>query len=369
LTELLNAVGRKLTAVPADASEFKAKNMVDYLFGGDMTVTQKCEEGDEPEKRETVLFTRMRCHIELETNYLYQGLAKGLTETIEKMSPVLNRNARYLRKSLVSRLPRYLLVQFVRFFWRVDNKKTKILRKVVFPDKLDTIDYCDPKLKASLLAARQELQTYQEEMLGLLSLSKKKEPPLLKDDKKKDGKDKDKSAPSSAAASDASKTATSTPAVVAEGDKMTDETPTPTPTSPPQVPVTSVEMDTKEAPEPTITSGQYELMAVVTHQGRSTDSGHYVGWCKKQGDTWLKFDDDVVSETNVEAVKALCGGGDWHMSYFTFYRRIDDFTEASKAERLAEMTVAKEKRAKEDAIIQKAKEEEAAKKKEMSKVK
>ena len=30
-------------------------------------------------------------------------------------------------------------------------------------------------------------------------------------------------------------------------------------------------------------SGYYELQAVLTHKGRSSSSGHYVGWCRNKG--------------------------------------------------------------------------------------
>ena len=66
--------------------------------------------------------------------------------------------------------------------------------------------------------------------------------------------------------------------------------------------------------------GVYELFAVVTHKGRSADGGHYMGWVKQDGDKWLVFDDDLVSESDAEFVKNLKGGGDEHMSYLQFYR-------------------------------------------------
>lgn len=34
-------------------------------------------------------------------------------------------------------------------------------------------------------------------------------------------------------------------------------------------------------------AGHYQLIAVVTHKGRSADGGHYVGWVHKSGDDWL----------------------------------------------------------------------------------
>lgn len=32
--------------------------------------------------------------------------------------------------------------------------------------------------------------------------------------------------------------------------------------------------------------GQYELIAVITHLGRTADGGHYIAWVKKGDDTW-----------------------------------------------------------------------------------
>ena len=28
-----------------------------------------------------------------------------------------------------------------------------------------------------------------------------------------------------------------------------------------------------------VPTGEYQLIGVITHKGRSTDSGHYVAWC------------------------------------------------------------------------------------------
>lgn len=108
-------------------------------------------------------------------------------------------------------------------------------------------------------------------------------------------------------------------------------------------------------------SGYYDLQAVLTHQGRSSSSGHYVGWVKrKEGnricvtvigthltsvspnlycasascvvssgvvltDEWVKFDDDKVSVVSPEDILRLSGGGDWHIAYVLLYgpRRLD----------------------------------------------
>jgi ubiquitin carboxyl-terminal hydrolase 14 len=58
-------------------------------------------------------------------------------------------------QSSISRLPHYLTVQFVRFFWkrREDGSagvKTKILKKVAFPLQLDMFEFCSEDLQKSL---------------------------------------------------------------------------------------------------------------------------------------------------------------------------------------------------------------------------
>jgi ubiquitin carboxyl-terminal hydrolase 14 len=72
-------------------------------------------------------------------------------------------------------------------------------------------------------------------------------------------------------------------------------------------------------------SGKYELIAVLTHKGRSADSGHYIGWVKQEdgiylfvfsdsylfhaSDKWLKYDDEKVSMVNNEEIIKLNGKG------------------------------------------------------------
>ena len=70
-------------------------------------------------------------------------------------------------------------------------------------------------------------------------------------------------------------------------------------------------------------TGNYELVSVVTHKGRSADGGHYVGWVHQQGDTWLCFDDDIVTTVKSDDILALRGGGDWHTAYLCMYRKIE----------------------------------------------
>merc|ERR1711988_1424426 len=70
-------------------------------------------------------------------------------------------------------------------------------------------------------------------------------------------------------------------------------------------------------------TGRYELFAVITHQGRTAEGGHYVGWVKKDKKKWLVFDDETVAEVDADRIKELYGGGDWHMAYMCLYRKTD----------------------------------------------
>lgn len=69
-------------------------------------------------------------------------------------------------------------------------------------------------------------------------------------------------------------------------------------------------------------TGKYHLVGVVTHKGRYADSGHYVGWTYHKQNTWLKFDDDIVSTVKTQDILALRGGGDWHTGYICIYRKL-----------------------------------------------
>jgi Ubiquitin carboxyl-terminal hydrolase len=67
-------------------------------------------------------------------------------------------------------------------------------------------------------------------------------------------------------------------------------------------------------------TGRYELIAVLTHKGRTLDSGHYIGWVKQSApDSWVQFDDDKLIMRKDEDITALSGGGDWHTAYLLLF--------------------------------------------------
>lgn len=70
-------------------------------------------------------------------------------------------------------------------------------------------------------------------------------------------------------------------------------------------------------------TGNFELIAIVTHKGRSADGGHYVGWVHSRGDEWLCYDDDIVTTHKSEEILQLKGGGDWHTAYLAIYRKLE----------------------------------------------
>ena len=72
-----------------------------------------------------------------------------------------------------------------------------------------------------------------------------------------------------------------------------------------------------------VPTGRYQLISVLTHQGRSSESGHYIGWVHKKDDKWLKYDDSEVTMVTTNEVLELKGGGDWHMAYICFFKQLE----------------------------------------------
>lgn len=70
-------------------------------------------------------------------------------------------------------------------------------------------------------------------------------------------------------------------------------------------------------------TGKYQLAAVLTHKGRSADSGHYVAWVRQpDGKSWMLYDDDTVTPKTEEDILKLDGGGDWHTAYLLLYQAV-----------------------------------------------
>ena len=271
-------------------------NLGDMLFGIEVEATYKCLEGDETYTSREAL-RKISCHISEKTAHLYTALDVNLDETIEKQSAVLGREAQYSKRSKLARLPPILAVQFVRFAWRKDTaKRAKILRTVSFPPMLDVRNLCTPQLQASIAAHCTALENERDAKLGAAA------PPAA------DGDVTMTPAPTAAASSSG-------------GDAI----------EPLEPPKSKEELEKLAANAAGAEchdnrTGRYELFAVITHQGRTAEGGHYVAWVKKDRKKWLVFDDETVAEVDAERIKELYGGGDWHMAYMCLYRKMDTLT-------------------------------------------
>jgi len=296
LSQLLTALGSTLKEVPRDASFFdkEAQNAIDALFSGKMDVVVKpVDPMGDPEHKFTERFRRLQCHIGNDTNFLHDGVLKSLTEEIEKKSATLGVDTKFLKQSRIASLPPYLIVQFVRFYWKKNNnKKAKILRRIQFPLNLDILPYCNADLSACINAKRAQILDDEARKMGLKPLS---EIGVVSKSKTSSA------APSSTAAASSSVSASSSSSGAALMD--VDE-----------------QAVAPRAAQPIPHQGYYELQGVITHIGRDADAGHYIGWVKQAEDEWLKFDDDVVTTVTNDDILKLSGGGDWHTAYILLYR-------------------------------------------------
>lgn len=96
------------------------------------------QEVAEPEGEGFEVSKKLECHIDNESNpinYLQDGIKLSLRGTFSKRSDVAGRDCLYMRTMEISKLPGYLAVHFVRFFWKKASfaaatkaGKAKILR-------------------------------------------------------------------------------------------------------------------------------------------------------------------------------------------------------------------------------------------------
>ncbi|KAI9595836.1 hypothetical protein BDF19DRAFT_440209 [Syncephalis fuscata] len=272
-------------AATSDAPAASQQKFINQYMTGELVSTLKCDEAESEEATVTTdEFIRLTCHISRDVNYMSSGIKESLEEQIEKISPTLDRQAVYTKTSCINRLPAYLTVNFVRFYWKTTEQiKAKILRKVKFPLELDMYEFCTPELKEKLRGGRDKLREIDDER-ALAARKAKIDANKEKDNGNTDAMDTD----------------------------STEQAP---------IDISSAVHPDLLADTGCSTTGLYELCAVLTHIGRSADSGHYIAWVRRKNtDDWFKFDDDTVSIVTSEDVLKLDGGGDWHVAYICMYR-------------------------------------------------
>ncbi|XP_048762249.1 ubiquitin carboxyl-terminal hydrolase 14-like [Ostrea edulis] len=269
-TEVVRCLQQKVD-VPQELIKEGAKpssRFIDQYLGGEFQATMKCEEAEnEVETKSVEKFYQLSCFIEKDVKYMQTGLRNRLEEHITKNSPSLGRDAVYKKSNKINRLPGYLAIQFVRFYYKEkESINAKILKDVKFTMSVDMYDLCTPELQAKLQPARDKFKELEDKTAEEMIQQK------------------------------------------AQG-KNTEEPKKPTKTEQYWFPD---DLGSNN-------SGFYELQAVLTHKGRSSSSGHYVAWVKKKGEEWVMFDDDNVTNVTAEDVLKLSGGGDWHSAYVLLY--------------------------------------------------
>lgn len=304
----------------SDQSSFTEK----YMSGAFKSKLHSDEAPSEEPVESVEKFYSLKCHISITVNYMLSGIKEALDEKIEKNSPSLNKTIVYKKTSRISRLPKYLTVDFVRFFWKAQaREKAKILRKVKFPLDLDLSELCTPELQEKMAPAKRRVLALNEEIAAAKRNAK------LARKTVSDSTDKNEPMADIAQGSVAVARAPEVPTAVPTGAAAS--APASGGSAAFQEALKQKELERKKpiselipadlaADEGCNPSGQYELCAVMTHIGRTLDSGHYMAWVKKDDEEWFKFDDDKVSIVKAEEIIKLDGGGDWHMAYVCLYR-------------------------------------------------
>lgn len=149
------------------------------------------------------------------------------------------------------------MVQEIRFVWKqkdigtmTDARKAKILRAVAFPKVLDLQPYCSQDLSARLQTGKD----YQQR----LDAAKTEKDKAAFEDFKAEFIKRDPDAD----------TLKITKAF--KKSKADDE-------------VAEMEENLWRDHGTGVETGEYQLVDVITHKGRSADSGHYLGWTQSKG--------------------------------------------------------------------------------------
>ncbi|KAL4870447.1 hypothetical protein BDV12DRAFT_58203 [Aspergillus spectabilis] len=343
-SQIVSQLRQKLVIKDGEGESASEVSFVEKYLGGRFESVTECDEaaakeaGEQPSESSD-LFYKLDCHIGKETNHLHDGILAGLEEKIEKHSPTLDRDAVYTKRSRIARLPKYLTVHFVRFFWKRDTqKKAKIMRKVTFPAELDVVDFCTDELKKQLVPIRDKVRDIRKEELdverarkrqklarqreeegkgaeasSMEPVQKKKATEERVEEAKNSGKEED-TAMTDVFKTDAEYEAEKNASILAAKKELAEL------------------LDPKLAADNgTNKSGLYELRGVITHQGASADSGHYTSYVKKQSsnnkeereDKWWWFNDDKVTEVEGSKIETLSGGGESHSALILLYRAVD----------------------------------------------
>lgn len=245
----------------------EGRRLIEDLFTFEYRSTLACQENTEEAPGIALEYSKkLMCIIDNQgnpVNILTDGLQAGFEGSLEKFSETLGRNSIYKKTQKINKLPGYAVVQMVRFIWK--SASSAAGTKAVKAKILRSVAY------------QKVLDLYPyctEELQQSLDI----------------GRDMERQ--------------------MAEQELINN------PGKPRDLKSYSAEFGTG------LDTGHYQLVGIVTHKGRSADSGHYVGWAQLKDDTWAKYDDDFVTQVPIEDILDLKGGGDWHMAYLLLYRKM-----------------------------------------------
>ena len=227
-------------------------------------------------------------------NYVNQGVTASLVAQVEKESPLTGENAIFEKKMRMDNLPPYLILQKIRFVWKeadvntgTEGRKAKIFKKVLFPIILDTNDFLSSELQEKLVPNRKK------EIENELAMKDAEKEEYEEFKKQFINKDMDTYKIHQLFKKELEKNKQS-----------------------------KIDSELWAKLDDTKCTGKYRLFGVITHKGRSSESGHYISWIQHKGESWIKFDDDIVTKVKEEEITNLHGGGDWHTAYYLIYRRL-----------------------------------------------
>ncbi|KAH9911483.1 cysteine proteinase [Epithele typhae] len=337
-TQMATAL-KDVQGLPGPSSGSANAKFIEQYMTGEVKRILKCEET--PEEPESIAYEKVlkiACNISNAVNYMQQGIMEALDGKIEKQSATLGREAVYSSTQRLTRLPTYLTVHMVRFAWKRDiQKKAKIMRRVKFPTEYDALDIATDELKAKLLPVSRRLKEIEKERGERGKVRKRTKAAQPTKDKEGDVQMADADAPAASSSAE--------PATTTTADGTTAETDKGKAVAGAELDEESVyrEKEGKElealiypdvkADVGASMTGQYELVAIVTHKGAEADAGHYIGFVKKSAlhipgappvdeddDDWYKFDDEKVSIFPAEKLETLSGGGQDASAYVLLYK-------------------------------------------------
>jgi len=296
LREVLGVVGNQcapggLAKRSIEAGAVESTNLVDELFGFKMRSTYKClESDDEPQDVKTESQRLFICHMGTATdpvNHMHEGVKLSLKEHIEKNTcidgPLGGRNAQWEKISVMADLPPYMFIQMARFGYKAANElsgvaatRVKHVRKCAFSPFLDIFDYASEELKETLKVGRNKKQQKKEE----------------EDARKHRALDNAYNEKTNSTEGVNEQLVPRSMAGLPEGDDWRNE----------------YVNNPDNKPLKDYSTGQYELIGIISHKGRSAEGGHYVSWVRSKKVADLKDDDDepgtMASATSANAPKA-----------------------------------------------------------------